>query len=121
MSSAGKPIVLVVEDEFLVADTLREMLVGLGCDVLGPFGTLNTALAAAAASHFDAAILDVRLHREDVFPVAEMLHDRKIPFALATGYDVHDLPARWDACPKLQKPFRSADFRTIVTKLLCRP
>ena len=78
--------ILVVEDEMLIAVLIEEMLQGLGCQVVGPVSRLDAALRLAHEEPLDAAILDVRIRGGQVFPVAEELPARNIPFVLASGY-----------------------------------
>ena len=78
--------VLVVEDEMLIAVLIEEMLQGLGCHVVGPVSRLDAALRLAHEEPLDAAILDVRIRGGQVYPVAEELLPRNIPFVLASGY-----------------------------------
>ena len=82
--------VLVVEDEALVAMQLEDMLDELGCVVVDVAGTVSrgVALAADAAVALDGAILDVNLGGEKVYPVAERLAARGVPFVFCTGYGV---------------------------------
>src|SRR3546814_9846381 len=78
--------ILVVEDELLVALELEMMLIGLGCDVVGPASRLEKAMQLAAAEAIDGAILDVNLRGRPVYPVATALKARGIPFLFSTGY-----------------------------------
>ncbi|MCQ8783936.1 response regulator [Mangrovibrevibacter kandeliae] len=97
--------VLVVEDESLVAMQLEDMLLDLGCAVVGPAMRLSRALEMAAEAGIDIAILDVNLGGERVYPVAQMIRDRKIPIVFATGYGRAGVDAVWHDCPILQKPY----------------
>ncbi len=84
--------VLVVEDEFLIALDLEQMLRRLGCHVIGPVPSVARALALLAGEPPDFAILDVNLGPERTAPLAEALRARGVPFALSTGYDPRQLP-----------------------------
>ena len=98
--------VLVVEDEFLIAEDIREALEDLGAEVVGPFATVEAALAALARDGgIEGATLDVRLGREKSYPVAEALQARGLPFVLLTGYSVHALPDHLRHAPRCPKPF----------------
>ncbi|MEI6559508.1 MAG: response regulator [Rhodospirillaceae bacterium] len=98
--------VLVAEDSFLIAASLESLLTQRGIGVVGPASTLNEAMALADAGGFDAAILDVNLHDEMVFPVADLLIARGIPFVFATAYAPSEiLPPRFASQPTLQKPY----------------
>ena len=110
---AGKPCdaslrgrrVLVVEDEYLIAEDLREQLLSCGADVLGPVACVADALALLAdGAEPDLAILDIGLGGEKVYPVADALRTRGIPFVFATGYDVWVIPKRYADDPRTEKP-----------------
>ena len=95
--------VLVVEDEMLIALLVEETLTDAGCIVVGPFARVPAALEAARAEDVDAAVLDINVAGEMVFPVAYALEERGIPFLFVTGYGRAALPSdrpNWDACTK---------------------
>jgi len=101
--------ILVVEDEYMVAEDLRIELEDMGAEVLGPVPSLAGALALLATGALpDAAILDVNLGGEMVFPLAEALRERGVPFMFATGYDAWFLPAAYAEVPRCEKPFHVA-------------
>ena len=89
----SRPRILVVEDELLLGMLLEEFLEELGCDCAGPRANLRDALESAGAETFHAAILDLMLGRDPVYPVAERLSERGIPFAFATGMGREGLAA----------------------------
>jgi CheY-like chemotaxis protein len=99
---------LVVEDEFLVALDMRQMIEERGGTVVGPAGRLDLALALARSQPIDGAILDINLDSHDSFPVADVLMARGIPVVFASGYDAPQLPERFADVPKLSKPFTEA-------------
>jgi two-component SAPR family response regulator len=81
-------VVLVVEDEFLIAMDLEAMLKEHGWRLLGPAATVAEALALLEAGKMpDVALLDVNLRGETVVPVAEVLRERGVPIVLASAYD----------------------------------
>src|SRR5690242_1180734 len=96
--------VLVVEDEALVAMDLESSLLRGGFAVAGPAATVAAGVALAAAEPLRAAVLDVNIGGELVFPVAEVLAGRGIPFLFVTGYGPETLPARFRGRPFLRKP-----------------
>jgi PAS domain S-box-containing protein len=96
--------ILLVEDEALVAMMMRESLVELGFCVVGPFDRAADALACASDEALDAAILDVNLGGDLVYPVAERLARRDVPFVFVTGYDAENIDPRFADVPVLQKP-----------------
>lgn len=97
--------ILVVEDEMLIALMIEETLQGLGCVVVGPVGKLDAAQRLAGAEALDAAVLDVTIRGGHVYPVAERLLARGIPFVLASGYGEWALPEHLRGRPRLTKPF----------------
>ena len=98
--------VLVVEDEYFLADDLAQAVAQLGAEVIGPVPTRKEALALlAAAGKVDLAVLDISLEDEAVFPVADVLAEQGVPFLFATGYDHASIPARYQHVPRWEKPF----------------
>jgi DNA-binding response OmpR family regulator len=97
--------VLIVEDEYFLANDLEKALVEHGAIVLGPIAYLAEALAQAEHDGFDVAILDINLHDEEAYPIADGLMRRGIPFAFYTGYDAKIIPERFANVMLLQKPF----------------
>ncbi|HEY4043352.1 MAG TPA: response regulator [Rhodopila sp.] len=110
--------VLVVEDEALVAMLIEDCLEGFGCDVVGPCNTVEAALEAARTQAFDVAVLDVNLRGSRVYPVAELLTDRHIPFLFLSGYGDEAIPPDrpgWTVCAK---PFRVNDLERLLSAAL---
>ena len=100
--------VLVVEDEYYLADDLRRELERAGAAILGPVGTVRRALAVLDEDEApDAAVLDINLRDETVWPVAEALEVRGIAFVFATGYGEDILPERFRSVPFFHKPVDS--------------
>jgi CheY-like chemotaxis protein len=114
---AGKRV-LVVEDEDLVAFLIENLLEDCGCTVVGPYGTVEAALAAAHTETFDLAVLDVNLHGLRVYPVAEFLAERSIPFLFLSGYGDEAIPLgrnTWKVCAK---PFKISDLVAMLQQAL---
>jgi CheY-like chemotaxis protein len=108
--------VLVVEDELLVSMLIEDVLVDAGCRVVGPFTNLSDALAAARNEVVDIALLDVNLRGEKVYPVADILTERGIPFVFLSGYGKNAIPndrPNWRMC---SKPFSPNDLTQILTE-----
>ena len=96
--------VLLVEDEPLVAMMMEDALAKLGFTVVGPFARLSDATAAAGAGGFDAAVLDVNIGGELVFPLARILADSDTPLVFITGYGPERIDQRFAGVP--QQPYR---------------
>ena len=96
--------VLLVEDEILVAMMMKDILTELGFSVIGPFSRLSEAMVAAVHEDINAGIIDVNLGGEFVYPVADVLAARKIPFVFITGYGVESIDSRFEYVPIVKKP-----------------
>lgn len=111
---------LVVEDEGGVALLIEDMLAELGCEVAASVSTLTKALMASSAQSFDFAVLDVNLDGQLVFPVAEVLRSREVPFVFSTGYGRIGLPETFRECEVLSKPFTIEQLKQKVLRILRR-
>ncbi|ARM88242.1 response regulator CheY-like domain-containing protein [Rhizobium sp. CIAT894] len=100
---AGKRV-LIVEDEYFLADETRWNLEKAGAVVVGPVARVSAALELVENEEIDAAILDVHLEGEFVFPVAEELERRNIPFVFATAFDPSVIPVRFTGFALCEKP-----------------
>ena len=110
--------VLIVEDEFYLADDLASALSSVGAKVLGPFGRVEDAgRLIESGQAIDLAILDIDLFGDRVFPVADLLRARKAPFLFATGYDPEIIPERFVGVPRLEKPITSATVISLLKSL----
>jgi len=98
--------VLIAEDEFMVAESLRHELEDAGAIVVGPCATLEQTLAEITSENqrIDGAVLDVNLAEHPVYPAADILAARGIPFIFTTGYDASNLPPRFANVPRCEKP-----------------
>lgn len=114
----GAKRILVIEDEMMVAMGLEMALADAGYEVVGPFGRMDQALDAARNGQMDLALLDVNVRGEAVFPVADVLAARGIPFAFLTGYGSEALPVGFKAGRILSKPFQ-ADRLLATVQSMC--
>jgi len=96
---------LIVEDEYLLADELSRELTRAGAEIVSMVGTCEEALAVLdAESHIDGAILDINLAGEYAYPVADRLMEMQIPFLFATGFDATSIPDRFADITRCEKP-----------------
>ncbi len=116
-SSEHRPLVLLVEDEPLVASLTKDLLIESGCEVIGPFGTEDVALRATSEMEFDAALLDLNINGRLSYPVAKVLLSRNIPFAFLTGYNVESIDAAFSQVPVLAKPVDPSLLRGYLANL----
>lgn len=118
---SAAPCVLVVEDEWLIAATIADMLAEGGYRVRGPTARVDEALGLIEHQPVDAAILDITLRNEQSFPVARALKDRLIPFVFLTGYVCKDIPDEFRGTLMLTKPMEQAKLMASLGDLLGRP
>ncbi|MFN3877484.1 MAG: response regulator [Brevundimonas sp.] len=111
--------VLVVEDESLVAMLLETILEDMECIPVGPASNIDDGETLARdTADLDAALLDVNVAGRQVFPVAEVLKARGVPFVFSTGYGEGGLPEEWRGQPTIQKPFTEAAIRDALMKAM---
>jgi PAS domain S-box-containing protein len=115
--SNGKPCILLVEDEPLVAMMMNGFLDQLDCRVVGPCNTPLEALAFLRENLVDAAILDINLGGETVYPVADALSRLGVPFAFVTGYGGESVDDRFSQVKRLEKPIGFENLRVTVQEL----
>jgi DNA-binding response OmpR family regulator len=110
--------ILIVEDEYYLADDLAAALKGAGAEVLGPAGTLEDADQAVLAGGFDCAVVDMNLRGDMAFPIADRLQAASIPFLIATGYNSASLPDRFADVPRVEKPSDTGRIVAAIPALL---
>jgi CheY-like chemotaxis protein len=121
VSPAGRTV-LVVEDEWLMASALAELLAGEGFAVAGPVGSVEAALATMGATAVDAALLDIDLgNGRRVFDMARILMALHVPFAFLTGYSPSLTPTDLRDCPRLQKPVDKQDVLRMLERICHAP
>jgi PAS domain S-box-containing protein len=120
--AALKPIavsgnrIMVVEDEALVALALRESLDEMGFSVLGPFNRISEAMVALRNNRVDAAVLDVNLGGELIYPLADVLAADRVPFVFITGYGAEEIEPRYAKVPILQKPIEPGALQSVFAQ-----
>ena len=114
------PRVLVVEDEMTVAMLIEDMVCELSYEVAAVVPRLEDAMRLLDSETFDLAMLDVHLNGKTVFPFAEALQEREIPFLFATAYGARGLPEEFQDHLVLQKPFGPVELRRALMSLSAR-
>lgn len=107
--------VLLAEDEAIVAMDLGFLLQGAGATVVGPLATLADTVASAQSADIDVALLDINLGGNDVFPAAEVLAERGVPFVFHTGHG--DRGELWNRFPGRRVLLKPADPDEILRSL----
>jgi DNA-binding response OmpR family regulator len=119
--SLGDTRVLIVEDNFVVADALRYLIDSYGGFVSTIVATLDRAFAALPAARVDIAVLDVNLNGTSVVPFAEHLHAMGVPCIFLTGYgDEELLPEHLRVHPRFGKPVDAEPFVSTLRELAAR-
>jgi DNA-binding response OmpR family regulator len=113
--------VLIVEDEWILADLIARALAEAGYAVIGPAADVSEGLRRLDEKPVDAAILDVHLGDEDSFAIAQELLQRGIGFAFLTGYSSREIPATFAGAPLIRKPARIDEIRATIDSLLQGP
>jgi len=107
--------VLVVEDNLLIAETIRDMLEDCGCAVLGPAPDINQGLQLLNGEQPDGVLLDINLGGTLSFPLAATLQAQGVPFVFMTGYDEGTLfPVEFRAVRRISKPFDAKDVAEVL-------
>ena len=108
--------ILLVEDEAFVAMMMRDLIADFGFRVVGPFGTVTDALEALDRHELVGAVLDVNLAGEKIYPVAEQLSGRGVPFVFVTGYASDAIEEKFAGVPVLQKPVDGTALRRALDR-----
>ncbi len=113
--------IFIVEDNFLVADSLRTLITAYGGTIAAVVPSADAALEALESTKVDLAILDIHLKGEKVDRFADRLVADQIPFLFITGYgDDSVLPERLRGRPKLDKPVDINVLLETVARILGR-
>lgn len=111
--------ILLVEDEFLLAELVGEALEEAGATVIGPVGWVDEALALVArhGATLDAAVLDINLHGALSYPIADALMAHGIPVVFTTGYDADAIDPAYQGCARCQKPLHAESLLSTLAAL----
>ena len=115
---SDRPLIQVVDDEWLIAASIETDLVNGGYDVAGPVGSVGKALHLIESNSVHGAVLDIQLTGETSFPVAAALKVRRIPYLFVTGFSRDQLPTEHDASMVLSKPVDKKDLLAAMEDLL---
>ena len=102
--------------ERLLADRLTELLSELGFAVIGPITSIARALSIAREATIAGAILDINLGGESIYPVADALALRAVPFVFVTGYSADGIDSRYVHVHTLQKPVEPETLRRLFVE-----
>jgi CheY-like chemotaxis protein len=116
----SSPRFLIIEDEFMIADLMDDIICSLGYTVAGTASTPSSARQQLYERSFDAALLDLGLDGQHGPEIADQLLEMKVPFAFVTGYD-GPFEKRHAAVPLLRKPFTLNEFAKLLETLAGRP
>lgn len=114
----GAYVVLIIEDESMVAMLIEDMFGELGWEIAGIASRFDEAMDKVSSLSFDLAILDVNLNGQQTYPVAEKLRRNGTPFIFATGYGASSLPSSMRGVPVLSKPFNQHDLERALNAAL---
>ena len=110
--------IVVVEDEYYLAEDLAGALKGAGAEVIGPVGSIGHAQELLEAGGFDGALLDMNLRGELGFSLARQLQAADVPFVIVSGYSSGALPPELGGVPRLEKPINPADAVDALARMI---
>jgi CheY-like chemotaxis protein len=120
--SATSPLrILLVEDEAIIAIMIEDMLADLGCEVVGPAASVAEAIRFAQTEQLAGAFLDVNLGGASIYPVADLLSARHIPFVFVSGYGATGIDPRFVGTPVLSKPILDDDLERALEGMRACP
>ena len=110
--------ILVVEDDFMVAQALSDALEDAGAIVVGPIGWADEAAAFVRrnSADFDDALLDVNLHGKTSYLVADALAERQVRFVFMTGYGTEAIDEAYRQYPRCEKPVRMQALLDVLSR-----
>ena len=109
--------ILIVEDEYLVAEEISETLRGIRINVVGPVGMIQEAYQAVQDTSLDCAVMDINIGEGASFPLIDVLIQRSVPVLLMTGYDQEELPMKYRSLPLVQKPLLRGELARALGRL----
>lgn len=125
MGDGGRPMtgkrVLVIEDSPVIGPFTADILDELGFEPVGPAPNMAKARELAEGDDYDAALLDIHIRGERVFPLCETLEAKGVPFIFTSGYADWQMPDKWEGRPRLQKPYSIDQIGSALEALLIAP
>ena len=118
--SLERRCILIVEDSPVVGPFTADLLQELGCEVAGPAPNMAVARELIESQDIDAALMDVHIRGERVFPLCEVLAAKGVPFILTSGYADWSMPEKWRDRPRLQKPYTLGAVEEALGQLLSK-
>src|SRR5262245_40544599 len=111
--------ILIIEDEYFLAEDICVALKELGADIVGPVADVGDAIRIVNSSQaIDAAVVDINLKDEAIYPVADRLRTRKIPFVFTSGYDRKAIVSRFQDVQLFEKPIDVAALSQSLGSLI---
>lgn len=114
----SRPVIMVLEDDLLLAMDMEDHLRDSGYDVMGPFSRIEEALGAAEAALLDGAVVDLNLRGELSFPVIDLLRQRGIPVIVCSGYaELPEVKSKLTGLPLIAKPWAAAKLARLTAEI----
>ena len=112
--------VLIVEDEYFLADDLARGFAQEGISIVGPVPSLDQAMALVEQEKINLAVLDIALDGSKVYDVADVLIAQDVPVLFVTGYDRDGIPDRYADVPVCQKPASAKDVIIALERIIAK-
>ena len=110
--------VLIVEDEYFLADDLARGFAQEGISIVGPVPSLDQAMALVEQEQINLAVLDIALDGSKIYDVADILIAQDVPVLFVTGYDRDAIPDRYADVPICQKPASAKDVIIALERII---
>lgn len=120
LEHAEKRRLLVVDDDYMIATAIADILEDAGYDVAGPVRNVVEAMRIVGMDGVDGAVLDLELNGERTLAVAMALMKLRTPVLFVTGHAKEILTGDWAGAPHLEKPFASQELLDRVQRMLPR-
>lgn len=112
-------MILLVEDEYFLANDLAQTLRSAGANIMGPVGTLDAALDMIEEQGLpNVAVLDIDLRGTDCFPLVDKLEEKTVSVIFVTGYDTAAIPERYHHIPSILKPTADATIIPVLEAIV---